>query len=107
MRAVNSLHVSCGVLVVHSGSRILWETPLVARLAQLVGITLDVIDKELEDWSEARSRLERRLLRFGLERRLDAAAGDLARLLDEPHLEHPGKVAVGRFYAVMRVTISH
>ena len=55
-----------------------------------------MIDEELEDGPQAGPRLEGRVPRPGLERRLDAAAGDLARLLHEPHLEHAREVAIGR-----------
>ena len=55
-----------------------------------------MVDEELEDGSEAGPRLEGRVARPRLERPLDAAAGDLARLLHEPHLEHAREVAIGR-----------
>ena len=64
--------------------------------AYLIGVPLDVLDEELEDAPQAGPGLEGRVLGPGPERRLDAAAGDLARLLHEPHLEHAREVAVGR-----------
>ena len=55
-----------------------------------------MIDEELEHGSQAGPGLEGRVGRPRLERPLDAAAGDLARLLREPHLEDPREVAFGR-----------
>ena len=72
------------------------EKHLPSNIAYLIGIPLDVIDEELEHGSQAGPGLEGRVGRARLERPLDAAAGDLARLLREPHLEDPREVAVGR-----------
>lgn len=63
-------------------------------ISYLIGIPLHEVDEELEDWPEAGPWFEGRSIWLGPEWRLNAAAGNIARLFDEPHLEHAGEVAV-------------